>query len=248
MIGWAIFGAMKKLLKCLKLVKNAKSLSDLDKAAEMMADAIVALGVETLIGLLTRGAGRMKAKSSGGSGGGAAGGGKPRTQKEIEADNKAKADAAKKKEEAPAKRKTISGKKFEGTGYRYSDPEYKNTSFETGPWNANANHRYSGVGDEAVYAGTKAKTAHAEISAYGPTTGKVLVKENLKLEKALDLTDAKVRDALGVDLDQITKTIGKDKYKITQNLAQWARKNGFDGIIAPSARLDGGANIVILKS
>ena len=99
MIGWAIFGAMMKLLKCLKLVKNAESLSDLDKAAEMMADAIVALGVETLIGLLTRGAGRMKAKSSGGSGGGAAGGGKPRTQKETEADNKAKAEAAKKKEQ-----------------------------------------------------------------------------------------------------------------------------------------------------
>ena len=96
MIGWAIFGAMKKLLKCLKLVKNAESLSDLDKAAEMMADAIVALGVETLIGLLTRGAGRMKAKSSGGSGAGA-GNGKPRTQKDIEADNKAKADAARAK-------------------------------------------------------------------------------------------------------------------------------------------------------
>jgi len=127
MIGWAIFGAMKKLLKCLKLVKNAESLSDLDKAAEMMADAIVALGVETLIGLLTRGAGRMKAKSSGGNSGGAAGGGKPRTQKEIEADNKAKADAAKKKVK-PTK------KQLEGPLGDPNNPDTPASTFRSGQY------------------------------------------------------------------------------------------------------------------
>ena len=122
MIGWAIFGAMKKLLKCLKLVKNAESLSDLDKAAEMMADAIVALGVETLISLLTRGAGRMKAKSSGGSGAGA-GNGKPRTQKDIEADNKAKADASKKKEDQ-GKSKSKSYTDLQPLQRQYVDEEF----------------------------------------------------------------------------------------------------------------------------
>jgi len=61
----------------------------------MLADAIVALGVEAFIGLLTRGAGKLKGAPAKKARGADAG---TKSKADIEADNKAKADAAKKKE------------------------------------------------------------------------------------------------------------------------------------------------------
>ena len=83
---------MRSLFKCLKLIHHAESLEDLDKAAKMFADAVTQFGVDVIIGLLTRGAGKMRARANAkGDGAGASSGTKSKA--EIEAQNKAKADA-----------------------------------------------------------------------------------------------------------------------------------------------------------
>ena len=99
MMGWAIFSAVRSLWKCVKSIHKAKSLDDLEKAAKMFADTVTQFGVDFFVGLLTRGAGKMRAKKANAKPD--AGGGKAdtpqKTKAEIEAENKGKTDKAKKK-------------------------------------------------------------------------------------------------------------------------------------------------------
>ena len=90
MLGWAIFSAMRSLLKCLKLIHHAESLEDLDKAAKMFADAVTQFGVDVIIGLLTRGAGKMRAKASAKPGAGSKADTPQKTKADIEAENRTK--------------------------------------------------------------------------------------------------------------------------------------------------------------
>lgn len=102
-LGWSIFSAVTKLWKWVKHIYHATTLQELDDASKMFAKIVTDFGAELLIGLLTRGAGRMRAKSSSkpdGSGSGSAGGAGGKSKADIEADNKAKAAAAKKDEAA----------------------------------------------------------------------------------------------------------------------------------------------------
>lgn len=96
MMGWAIFSAVRSLWKCVKSIHKAKSLDDLEKAAKMFADTVTQFGVDFFVGLLTRGAGKMRAKKANAKPD--AGGGKAdtpeKTKAEIEAENKGKADKA----------------------------------------------------------------------------------------------------------------------------------------------------------
>ncbi len=104
MLGWAIFSAMRSLLKCLKLIHHAESLEDLDKAAKMFADAVTQFGVDVIIGLLTRGAGKMRARANAkGDGAGGSASTTPRSRADIEAENRARADGGKKKGEEKKK-------------------------------------------------------------------------------------------------------------------------------------------------
>ena len=64
MMGWAIFSAVRSLWKCVKSIHKAKSLDDLEKAAKMFADTVTQFGVDFFVGLLTRGAGKMRAKKA----------------------------------------------------------------------------------------------------------------------------------------------------------------------------------------
>ncbi|MGV1838522.1 RES family NAD+ phosphorylase [Rhizobium rhizogenes] len=56
-------------------------------------------------------------------------------------------------------------------------------------------------------------------------------------------TDPSVRSRVGVSLDDISG----DSYQYTQQIGTWARQQGYDGILAPSARDVGGSNIVVLQ-
>jgi len=139
------------------------------------------------------------------------------------------------------------GKTFEGTVHRYEKPNRVNTTWDQHSNNINANHRYTEQGEGGVYAGTTQNTALEEVTAYGEGIGRVPVKKDVKLNNVLDLTDPKVRKQMGVSLEDITRTEGPLKYQNTQKIGKWAKENGYDGILAPSARHNGGANIVILK-
>ena len=133
------------------------------------------------------------------------------------------------------------GKKINRTVYRYSPFNRIATTWDTHIGNINATHRYTKSGVGGVYGANSAKTAMAEISHWGVDPDNVvLVSKKVSLKNVLDLTDPKVRDQLGVDLTDI---VGDD-YDVTHKLGDWAIENGYDGILAPSARNATGTNLI----
>ncbi|MDR0661369.1 MAG: hypothetical protein LBG19_11415 [Prevotellaceae bacterium] len=62
--------------------------------------------------------------------------------------------------------------------------------------------------------------------------------DNVSIGNLLDLTDDAVRQKVGVNLDAITKITETeiDMYDIPNTIAEWARKKGYNGIIAPGTR------------
>lgn len=133
------------------------------------------------------------------------------------------------------------GVQFDGKVHRLEDPARVSTTFDAHPGNVAANHRYSGPGKGAVYGGTSPQTALAEINHYGAAAGRVPVSKDVKLNNVLDLTDPKVRRELNIGIDDISG----DSYTTTHAIGDMARANGYDGILAPSARDPGGKNLVI---
>ena len=102
-------------------------------------------------------------------------------------------------------------------------------------------HRYTDRLVPGLYLGTDAATAAAETAHHvGDISGHVRLTQDVHLDNLLDLTDPGVRAQLGVTTDMITG----DSYDVTQTIGEWALANGYDGILAPSARLDGGTNLV----
>lgn len=122
-------------------------------------------------------------------------------------------------------------------------PDRTSTTWTPHKWNQGSNHRYTKPGNGGVYGGTSSKTAAAEINHYGAMDGRVHVSQDFELNNVLDLTDSNVRKQLGVSLDDLTG----DSYDITHKIGDSAIENGFDGILAPSARNPGGANIISFK-
>ena len=142
----------------------------------------------------------------------------------------------------------LTGRKVKGTAHRYETPGREATSFDTHKWNVDANHRYTRSGVGGAYGGMTEKTARAEILHYVPNLDdKVHITRDFQLDNVLDLTDPKVRKDVGVSLADITQESGKTKYNIPQEIGDSAIANGFDGILAPSARDIGGANIISFK-
>jgi RES domain-containing protein len=92
-----------------------------------------------------------------------------------------------------------------------------------------------------VYGATSPETAFAEVDHYGQTAGRVSIGKDVALDNVLDLTDSVVRQQLNVSFEQITG----DSYLYTHQLREFARSNGYNGILAPSARRAGGSNLVI---
>ena len=134
------------------------------------------------------------------------------------------------------------GKQIKGTAYRYEDKDRLETTWQAHKWNVNSNHRYTKEGVGGVYGGTSAETAFKEITHYlVDMNRRVLVTKDFELNNVLDLTDSKVRSQLGVSFDDITG----DSYDFTHKIGDFAIENGYDGILAPSARNMGGSNIII---
>ncbi|MGP4846209.1 RHS repeat-associated core domain-containing protein [Marinobacter sp. 1Y8] len=144
----------------------------------------------------------------------------------------------------PNRRRVLpKGIAFEGEVYRYEQPDRFATTWDAHQWNQASNHRYTGPGQTGVYAGTTPQTAQAEISHYGALGGRELVARNTKVENALDLTNPKTRSELGVSLKDITS----NDYTKTHELGLLAKENGYDGVLAPSARDPNGSNLIVFK-
>ena len=136
------------------------------------------------------------------------------------------------------------GIQYDGKVYRLEDPSRVETTFDVHPGNIAANHRYSGPGEGAVYGATSPETALAEVDHYGLADGRVSVSKDVSLQNVLDLTNPSTRQQLNITSDSITS----DSYSNTQQIGSFARSNGYDGILAPSARNPTGSNLIIFPS
>ena len=70
------------------------------------------------------------------------------------------------------------------------------------------------------------------------------------IDNLLDLSNPVTRKQLGVSLGDIARTGGTSawRYEVTQPLGAYAQRNGYSGIIAPSAQADGGVNLILFGS
>jgi RES domain-containing protein len=84
-----------------------------------------------------------------------------------------------------------------------------------------------------------------ELEHYGIDLKKVAwVSKSIKIDNVLDLTNPVVRKQLGVSLESLTS----DSYFVTHALGDFARAQGYNGILFPSARAPGTVNFVELIS
>lgn len=112
--------------------------------------------------------------------------------------------------------------------------------------------RYNPAGQfGAVYSSLEAKTAAAEVArslkargldpaTYAPDDWWVYELE-VKLERALDLTNPVVLARLGLDAPAL---IGPDS-ELTRQLGAAARANGYEGVLAPSAAVSSETNLIL---
>ncbi|MFA5983572.1 MAG: RES family NAD+ phosphorylase [Methylococcaceae bacterium] len=132
---------------------------------------------------------------------------------------------------------------FKGKVYRYTKPEFESTTWEAHVYNVNSNHRYTPPGQGGVYAGAEPETALAEISHYGSTEGLKTVSKEIQVDNMLDLNIPLTQKELRISLKDITS----NSYETTHKIGVFAKENGYNGIIAPSARNPGGNNIIVFK-
>ncbi|MCU5771727.1 RES family NAD+ phosphorylase [Erwiniaceae bacterium BAC15a-03b] len=104
-----------------------------------------------------------------------------------------------------------------------------------------ASHRYTDEGLGGLYGANSRKTALSEVTHWNvDLSSRVLISKNLQLNNVLELTNSGVRDTLGVSLNDITG----NKYDITHQIGSWVKEQGYDGILAPSARNPTGSNLI----
>ena len=150
-------------------------------------------------------------------------------------------------------------------GVTYEGPLYRNVGtlpngtpvnpLEISDFTNTQNYRYTQNGQNGLYFASSQHVMEGEMGAYGSnpyadnrTTYRY---DNVSLTNMLDLTDPNTREQLGVGLDELISSDYKN-YKTTAPsqatthiMGNFAAKNGYTGLIVPSARADGGVNIVI---
>lgn len=109
----------------------------------------------------------------------------------------------------------------------------------------NADYRYTGKGMPGLYFGSGEKIVRAEVGYYGTTDflNRTTYSYDVKLDNMLDVSNPYVREQLGISLESI---VGDSYgYAHTHSVGRFAYRNGYNGIIAPSARADGGVNLIL---
>ena len=136
-----------------------------------------------------------------------------------------------------------SGVTFEGRIYRSVKSNYD--PLEMNAKTIDANHRYTGVGVPGLYFSSGEKIVNAELSNYDifDFSGRTMYSYDVTLNNMLDVSNPLVRSQLGISLESI---VG-NSYDVTHSIGRFAFDNGYNGIIAPSARADGGVNIILFN-
>ncbi|MBL8024165.1 MAG: RES family NAD+ phosphorylase [Elusimicrobia bacterium] len=132
---------------------------------------------------------------------------------------------------------------FEGTIYRAVKPKYAGDAWKVSAENFGARHRYSDVGQGALYSGTSKEAVLGELKHYQVNpASRAIVSKALKVENILDLTNPGTRKTLGVSL----KDIAMDEYLIPQALGDFSRGR-YNGILVPSAREPGASHLILFE-
>ena len=150
-------------------------------------------------------------------------------------------------------------------GVTYEGPLYRNVGtlpngtpvnpLEISDFTNTQNYRYTQNGQNGLYFASSQHVMEGEMGAYGSNpyadNRTTYCYDNVSLTNMLDLTDPNTREQLGVRLDELISSDYKN-YKTTAPsqatthiMGNFAAKNGYTGLIVPSARADGGVNIVI---
>lgn len=129
--------------------------------------------------------------------------------------------------------------------YRSVGPDLKGIPgdpLEIHAGNIATNHRYTQPGTGGLYFSTGEKIVNAELNTWNvATNGRVLHTYDVKIDNLLDVSNPKVRNQLGVTLEDI---VG-NSYDKTHMIGEYAKNNGYAGVVAPSARADGGLNVIL---
>jgi RES domain-containing protein len=112
--------------------------------------------------------------------------------------------------------------------------------------------RYHRAGGAGVWYASSSETAawaelfrHHERGGVSPFEVRRLIgRVRFQALKVLDLTDRRVREALGVSADDLAA----DDLSRCQAIAEHARAAGYDGVLAPSAALEGQKTLAIFAS
>ena len=136
------------------------------------------------------------------------------------------------------------GATYEGTIYRSVDSRYD--PLEMSQYTINSNHRYTESGVPGLYFSSGEKIVKAELGNYDvfDFSNRTMYSYDVRLTNMLDVSNPSVRSQLGISLDSI---VG-ESYDVTHAIGRYAYSNGYNGIIAPSARADGGINIILFNA
>jgi len=135
---------------------------------------------------------------------------------------------------------------FEGNIYRSVKNGYD--PLEMNSYTIRSNHRYTQPGTEGLYFSTGERIVEAELASYKTVmSGRKMYSYDVKLNNMLDLSNPKVRSKLGVQLDDLLSNNYKTNIgnSVTHKIGEFAKQNGYNGILAPSARADGGLNVIV---
>ena len=136
------------------------------------------------------------------------------------------------------------GATYEGTIYRSVNSKYD--PLEMSQYTVNSNHRYTESGVPGLYFSSGEKIVKAELGNYDvfDFSNRTMYSYDVRLKNMLDVSNPSVRSQMGISLESI---VG-ESYDVTHAVGRYAYSNGYNGIIAPSARADGGINIILFNA
>lgn len=152
--------------------------------------------------------------------------------------------------------------RLKANGFRFAAVKYANeVDLISGDGASSNGGRWNRPGIRAIYVSLDPRTAveesYQEFLKYGfkvkDIRPRVIAGVKLNVRHLLDLTDDKIRRALGFSLADLMdedwhaiQSAGEESW--TQAIGRGALRAGFEGLIAPSARIRKGNNVVIFPA
>ncbi|MBX9853781.1 MAG: hypothetical protein K2X86_18710 [Cytophagaceae bacterium] len=119
------------------------------------------------------------------------------------------------------------GKSYTGKMYHYIPEQYSDPKLIVPSSTSDVINRFR----TGLYLSETKVGNLIEVNSYGGISGKTLYEfTNVQIDNLLDLTDSKIIETLGVSFEQMKLTGVANSYEFTQEIAIWAKNNGYSGI------------------